>query len=152
MLSAKPLKTRWSSPAWLKSRSAACLAVLVLGVAASWLPLEGQARRPTPAETQVAEAVVPLSSLPVQAQTVHQRILAGGPFRYAKDGAVFGNRERLLPRQPRGYYREYTVPTPGERDRGARRIVCGGNEMRLPETCFYTWDHYSTFYRIDPRL
>ena len=53
-------------------------------------------------------------------------IRQGGPFRYDKDGAVFGNRERLLPRERRGYYREYTVETPGSRDRGARRIVCGG--------------------------
>lgn len=135
----------------MTSRSAAFLAGLVLGVAAQWMPLEAQARRSAPADTAAVEAVVPLSALPVQAQAVHQRILAGGPFRYAKDGSVFGNRERLLPRQPRGHYREYTVPTPGERDRGARRIVCGGKEMRQPETCFYTRDHYSSFQRIDPR-
>lgn len=96
-------------------------------------------------------AVVALTALPRQAQDVHRRILAGGPFRYQKDGVVFGNRERLLPRQPRGFYREYTVPTPGERDRGARRIVCGGKEVRQPETCFYTGDHYASFQTIDPR-
>lgn len=96
-------------------------------------------------------AVVALTALPRQAQDVHQRIVAGGPFRYQKDGVVFGNRERLLPRQPRGFYREYTVPTPGERDRGARRIVCGGKEVRQPETCFYTGDHYASFQTIDPR-
>lgn len=96
-------------------------------------------------------AVVALTALPRQAQDVYQRILAGGPFRYEKDGVVFGNRERLLPRQPRGFYREYTVPTPGERDRGARRIVCGGKEVRQPETCFYTGDHYASFRTIDPR-
>ena len=66
-------------------------------------------------------------------------------------GTVFGNRERHLPRQTRGFYREYTVPTPGVRHRGARRIVCGGKEMRQPETCFYTGDHYNSFQRIDPR-
>lgn len=96
-------------------------------------------------------AVVALTALPRQAQDVYQRILAGGPFRYEKDGVVFGNRERLLPRQPRGFYREYTVPTPGERDRGARRIVCGGKEVRQPETCFYSGDHYASFQTIDPR-
>ncbi len=100
---------------------------------------------------QHTQAVVALTALPRQAQDVHQRILAGGPFRYEKDGTVFGNRERLLPRQPRGFYREYTVPTPGERDRGARRIVCGGKEVRQPETCFYTRDHYASFQTIDPR-
>jgi len=93
---------------------------------------------------------VALSRLPVQAQDVHRRIHAGGPFRYEKDGSVFGNRERLLPRRARGFYREYTVQTPGERDRGARRIVCGGKEVRQPETCFYTRDHYASFQLIDP--
>ncbi len=107
--------------------------------------------RHAPAAVGQTTAVVALTALPRQAQDVHQRILAGGPFRYEKDGTVFGNRERLLPRQPRGFYREYTVPTPGERDRGARRIVCGGKEVRQPETCFYTRDHYASFQTIDPR-
>ena len=77
-------------------------------------------------------------------------IHAGGPFAYPKDGTVFGNRERLLPARPRGYYREYTVAAPGARDRGGRRIVCGGHETKAPETCFYTVDHYSSFRRITP--
>lgn len=123
----------------------------MLGLASLGLSTEAQARRPTPIDTSVTTYdVVPLSYLPAQAQTVHQRILAGGPFRYDKDGTVFGNRERLLPRQPRGFYREYTVPTPGSRDRGARRIICGGQEVRQPETCYYTQDHYNSFLRIDP--
>jgi ribonuclease T1 len=63
---------------------------------------------------------------------------------------VFGNRERLLPLQARGYYREYTVRTPGSRDRGARRIVCGGRQPREPDACFYTEDHYASFKRITP--
>ena len=94
--------------------------------------------------------VVPLSALPAQAHETHRRILAGGPFRYGKDGSVFGNRERLLPRRTRGYYREYTVSTPGSRDRGARRMVCGGTVVQSPETCFYTQDHYQSFQKIDP--
>lgn len=69
----------------------------------------------------------------------------GGPFRYEKDGTVFGNRERLLPSQTRGYYREYTVITPGLSHRGPRRIVCGGRQPRQPDACFYTEDHYSSF-------
>lgn len=95
-------------------------------------------------------AVIALTALPVQGQDVYRRILAGGPFKYSKDGTVFGNRERLLPGQPRGFYREYTVPTPGSRDRGARRIVCGGEIVKRPETCFYTKDHYQSFQKIDP--
>lgn len=72
----------------------------------------------------------------------------GGPFPYSKDGSVFGNRERQLPARTRGYYREYTVRTPGSRDRGARRIVCGGAAPKAPDACFYTDDHYTSFRRI----
>jgi len=68
----------------------------------------------------------------------------------AKDGIAFANRERLLPVQPRGFYREYTVPTPGARDRGGRRIVCGGAVATAPDVCYYTADHYSSFHRITP--
>jgi ribonuclease T1 len=93
---------------------------------------------------------VRVSQLPPEAQAVHRSIRAGGPFAYPKDGTVFGNRERLLPARPRGFYREYTVARPGARDRGARRIVCGGYEAKAPETCFYTVDHYSSFRRITP--
>lgn len=88
---------------------------------------------------------VALAALPAEARTTHRLILAGGPFPYRKDGTVFGNRERLLPRAQRGFYREYTVPTPGSRDRGARRIVCGGERPTVPEACFYTADHYASF-------
>lgn len=93
-------------------------------------------------------AVVALSALPPEARETDRLIHAGGPFPYQKDGTVFGNRERILPRQSRGYYREYTVKTPGARNRGARRIVCGGQEPREPEACFYTEDHYTSFKRI----
>ena len=88
---------------------------------------------------------VALAALPAEARTTHRLILAGGPFPHRKDGTVFGNRERLLPRAQRGFYREYTVPTPGSRDRGARRIVCGGERPKVPEACFYTADHYASF-------
>ena len=91
---------------------------------------------------------VPLAQLPVEAQAAHRAIRAGGPFTYSKDGAVFGNRERALPTERRGYYREYTVATPGARDRGARRIVCGGPVAVAPAVCYYTGDHYATFRRI----
>ena len=94
------------------------------------------------------DAVVALASLPAEARHTEQLIRSGGPFPYAKDGSVFGNRERQLPRQARGYYREYTVKTPGARDRGARRIVCGGREAAAPEACYYTADHYASFKRI----
>jgi ribonuclease T1 len=91
---------------------------------------------------------VPLAALPAEAQHTERQIRQGGPFAYAKDGSVFGNRERQLPANPRGYYREYTVKTPGARDRGARRIVCGGRQPALPDACYYTGDHYASFARI----
>ncbi|MES2843160.1 MAG: ribonuclease domain-containing protein [Pseudomonadota bacterium] len=85
------------------------------------------------------------SGLPLQGRQVMELIRQGGPFRYEKDGTVFGNRERLLPSQRRGFYREYTVPTPGLSHRGAKRIVCGGLQPRVPDACYYTEDHYSSF-------
>lgn len=93
-------------------------------------------------------AAVSLAELPPEARTTEIAIRSGGPFTYSKDGAVFGNRERRLPGQARGYYREYTVPTPGAPDRGARRIVCGGAVPTAPDVCYYTSDHYTSFRRI----
>ncbi len=83
------------------------------------------------------------SDLPPEARETLARIEAGGPFPYKQDGRVFHNREGLLPKRPRGYYREYTVKTPGARDRGARRIVAGRNGEY-----YYTDDHYRSFKRI----
>jgi ribonuclease T1 len=100
-----------------------------------------------PSSVDAVQAVA-LSALPQEAQSTHRLILEGGPFPYPKDGSVFGNRERLLPVHPKGFYREYTVRTPGSRDRGARRMVCGGQEPAKPEACYYTADHYATFQRV----
>jgi ribonuclease T1 len=96
----------------------------------------------------VSTAPIALQDLPKEGQDTYQLIRQGGPFRYEKDGVVFGNREKQLPAAKRGFYREYTVKTPGERSRGARRIVCGGEEPRLPKQCFYTQDHYASFREI----
>lgn len=92
-------------------------------------------------------AVVSVAELPREGRATYELIRQGGPFPSGKDGAVFGNRERLLPPARRGFYREYTVPTPGSRDRGARRIVCGG-PMEQPYACYYTADHYASFRMI----
>lgn len=102
------------------------------------------------AEPPGTAATVSLAALPPEARQTHRLILSGGPFPYEKDGTVFGNRERSLPRMARGYYREYTVKTPGARTRGAKRIVCGGKPPTQPDTCFYTDDHYASFRRIEP--
>lgn len=85
--------------------------------------------------------------LPPEARDTLASIEAGGPFEHRQDGAVFQNRERRLPQQPRGYYHEYTVETPGSGDRGARRIVSGGTP---PVEYFYTDDHYRNFRRFVP--
>ena len=95
----------------------------------------------------VADTVA-LDQLPPQGRSMLTLIYQGGPFRHDKDGVVFGNRERLLPANARAYYREYTVRTPGERSRGARRIVCGGLQAAAPDACFYTDDHYASFRKI----
>lgn len=86
---------------------------------------------------------IAVAELPPEARTTLQLIKRGGPFPFARDGVVFGNYEKRLPQRPRGYYHEYTVKTPGSRNRGARRIVCG----HVPE-CYYSGDHYRTFQRI----
>ncbi|NQW93605.1 MAG: ribonuclease [Polaromonas sp.] len=88
------------------------------------------------------------TQLPAQGQDVMRLIFEGGPFKYEKDGTVFGNREKILPAKNRGFYREYTVKTPGERTRGARRIVCGGLKPAAPEACYYTDNHYASFRKI----
>ena len=91
----------------------------------------------------VAVDTVSTADLPKEAQATLRLIQTNGPFPYARDGITFGNYEKRLPQKPRGYYREYTVPTPGRRDRGPRRIVAGaGGEY------YYTDDHYRTFSRI----
>lgn len=106
----------------------------------------------TTAETTTSAATtVSISQLPIEAQQTLQLIHRGGPFPFRKDGAMFGNRERLLPQRPRGYYTEYTVRTPDARDRGARRIVAGRGIKGDPATSgeyYYTEDHYTTFRRI----
>lgn len=123
--------------------SAAALA-LALSAAVGTVLVQARSPAPTPLPGS-AVASVAYTGLPPQGQAVLEQIRQGGPFRYEKDGTVFGNRERLLPAQKRGYYREYTVPTPGLSHRGARRIVCGGQKPRTPDACYYTEDHYSSF-------
>ena len=107
-----------------------------------------QARQwPHDGSAQSGSAVISIAELPQAGRATYELIRIGGPFPFDKDGMVFGNRERQLPTERRGFYREYTVTTPGSRDRGARRIVCGG-PARAPNACFYTADHYASFRKI----
>jgi ribonuclease T1 len=121
------------------------LALVITLTSSLWGAGQAVAKETAP---QLAAAEVSLAALPAEAQQVDRQIRSGGPFEYSKDGTVFGNRERRLPPKARGFYREYTVPTPGARDRGARRIVCGGAKAASPESCYYTGDHYTSFSRI----
>jgi ribonuclease T1 len=124
--------------------------IALLGLSLTTSAALAKEHSPYLSEPTTQIGTVALTELPPEAQKTHLLIRTGGPFSHAKDGSVFGNRERILPRKPRGHYREYTVPTPNARDRGARRIVCAGNPPANPESCFYTADHYSTFQRIVP--
>lgn len=102
-----------------------------------------------PASTPAAPSAALPDYLPAEAVQTLRLIGAGGPFPHRQDGSVFANREGRLPRQPRGYYHEYTVDTPGLDHRGARRIVTGGNP---PAEFYYTDDHYDSFRRFEARL
>ena len=119
------------------------LLLLLIAVAAlvgTWEP-PGQAT-----DTPGAPATATQPGLPPEAVATLQLIQQGGPFPHRQDGTVFQNREGLLPQRARGYYREYTVRTPGLSHRGARRIVTGGNP---PEVYYYTEDHYRSFRRLE---
>ena len=111
---------------------------LALWMVLFFLPGPAMAQRPAAGLPEIAA-----SQLPAEARETLKLIKRGGPYRYERDGAGFGNFERLLPQRERGYYREYTVPTPGVKSRGARRIVSGkGGEF------YYTDDHYKSFRRV----
>jgi guanyl-specific ribonuclease Sa len=103
----------------------------------------------TPTTTKAADGTCDLRDLPAQAAQTVELIESGGPFPYPRtDGVVFGNFERTLPQRERGYYHEYTVPTPGTKNRGTRRIVTGGQPLNHPPEFYYTGDHYQSFCRI----
>jgi len=116
--------------------------MLTAALSAGWV----QSKAPPPV---IDQGTIRLAELPESGAEIYARIYQGGPFANEKDGSVFGNRERLLPAQKRGFYLEYTVPTPGLNHRGVKRIVCGG-PARRPEVCYYTADHYASFRRIAP--
>ena len=141
------LKRIRGSKSWF-SRIGLWAAAAILAASASTFLVQGRAPSVSGFAPGQGVASVALAGLPLQGQEVMVLIRQGGPFRYEKDGTVFGNRERLLPNQTRGYYREYTVTTPGLSHRGARRIVCGGQQPRQPDACFYTGDHYNSFLLI----
>lgn len=106
------------------------------------------AGRSAPSKSASGLDTCQVSSLPREAATTIELIHHGGPFGSSRDGIVFGNFEHRLPNQKRGYYHEYTVPTPGAKTRGARRVVTGGQPLTAPPEFYYTGDHYETFCQI----
>jgi len=132
---------------WMRGVLLVCVAI---AAAAGWLSQE-PTRHSGPADRSAAATEAPQwttgsHGLPPEAHETLRLIVTGGPFPYDRDGTAFQNREGRLPAQPRGYYREYTVETPGSPDRGARRIVAGGDP---PTEFFYTDDHYRSFRRLE---
>ena len=145
---AKPRNLWRSNETMTRKLSAGVVALLValLGIVAASFSGLAVAQR-APAETAPGIAWIDVAEIPPEARETLALIKAGGPFPYDKDGTRFGNREKLLPQRPADYYSEYTVKTPGERTRGARRIVAGG-DPRTSGEYYYTDDHYKSFRRI----
>ena len=117
---------------------------LIVLLAVLWLPAGAQAQAHHTTQSAHADlAAISVAELPPEARDTLRAIKQGGPFAYPRDGVVFKNYERSLPKHPHGYYREYTVKTPGSHNRGIRRIISG----KLNEY-YYSADHYKTFKRI----
>ncbi|BFI96468.1 MAG: ribonuclease [Rhodanobacter sp.] len=118
--------------------------LLILAIVAVALFLGRQAHTPSASTvpSPAGDAATLPDFLPPEARDTLALIARGGPFPHRQDGVVFGNYEHLLPEQPRGYYHEYTVDTPGARTRGTRRIITGGTP---PAVYYYTDDHYRSF-------
>ena len=106
-----------------------------------WSPLLSQGAQPLQGQENLS--VIKVAELPVQARETLLAIKQGGPFAYPRDGVIFNNFEQVLPKRQRGYYHEYTVVTPGESNRGVRRIISGA-----AHEYYYTTDHYQTFKQI----
>jgi ribonuclease T1 len=123
------------------------IAAVALMATAALAAGSAQARTSQPDEAGGSTGSISVNELPREAVNPLSLIAAGGPFPYEKDGVVFGNFERILPPHRRGYYHEYTVPTPSAHNRGAKRIVCGGPRKRT-DNCYYSDDHYASFRRI----
>lgn len=137
-----------NNPKTARIIAAVVIAMMVITLAASLFGCSasgsGTATKDKPTKDPVSGLLfVPAADLPKEAQQTLGLIDKGGPYPYSRDGIVFGNFEKLLPKQNRGYYHEYTVKTPGEKDRGARRIISGNGDER-----YYTDDHYKSFRRI----
>ena len=125
---------------WLRSFITACILPALAAAALALLAPATATAYSQHGYTDANPQEISKSALPVEAKDTLRLIRQGGPFPYPRDGVVFGNFEKRLPKKQRGYYHEYTVKTPGARNRGARRIVCGKTAA-----CYCSDDHYETF-------
>jgi ribonuclease T1 len=131
-----------NNPKTARIIAAVVIAMLVITLAASLIGCSSETKPPQK-DPESGLTFVAVADLPKEAQQTLKLIDQGGPYPYSRDGVVFSNFEKILPKEASGYYHEYTVKTPGEKDRGARRIVTGKNSER-----YYTDDHYQSFRRI----
>lgn len=140
------LRSSGSAPGTARATAASTAPSTASSTASSTVGPPASASRGTlsSAASSAVRAEVPLSSLPAQVADTVALIRSNGPFPYSQDGVVFGNNEGYLPARPRGFYREYTVQTPGSADRGARRIITGADGQY-----YYTGDHYDSFFQVD---
>lgn len=133
-----------NNPKTARIIAAVVIAMLVITLAASLIGCSSDKTAAQPQkDPESGLTFVAVADLPKEAQQTLKLIDKGGPYPYSRDGVVYSNFEKILPKESSGYYHEYTVKTPGEKDRGARRIVTGKNSER-----YYTDDHYQSFRRI----
>jgi ribonuclease T1 len=132
-----------NNPKTARIIAAVVIAMLVITLAASLFGCSADKKAELGKDPDSGLVFVAAKDLPKEAQQTLKLIDSGGPFPYSRDGVVYSNFEKILPKEASGYYHEYTVKTPGEKDRGARRIVTGKNSER-----YYTDDHYKSFRRI----
>lgn len=135
---------------WMWPRHAPAPAASPPAASTPQIPMPTPQSLPSADATAARDTTSPRNALPDEARDTLQRIAHGGPFVHQQDGAIFQNREHRLPPQANGYYREYTVATPGAGDRGARRIISGGGfpGESPPVEYFYSDDHYRSFHAI----
>jgi len=152
MSASRPEPRGWRR--WIRIGGGVFLLLVVAWILLTGGDPRGIGRGPNPPDTSSSAsagstpdsglATVPASELPPEGRETLELIHDGGPFPHDRDGITFENREGILPEEERGYYSEYTVPTPGEDDRGARRIVTGEDG-----DSYYTDDHYASFRQIE---
>lgn len=134
----------------MNRRTITLIAIGALVIIGGWLLVQSRSAAPPTSTTADGLPVCPLATLPAEVADTVDDIRSNGPFPFPRnDGVVFGNREAHLPPEPKGYYHEYTVVTPGAENRSTRRIVTGGAPLTDPPHYYYSGDHYDSFCLVD---